>query len=89
MENPTKAIYYPAPTRPLERAEIQQAFAQFAAGDPIIVAFRQILAERLAAAVVDSTDPRLDVRGAGIAAGRITEIASLQQELANLPKIAK
>lgn len=77
----TKIIYYPAPATPLTREEIEHIFARFDPSDEIMVALRQILAERLAYATADSTEPRLNERFAGIVAGRIHEIASLQQEL--------
>ena len=85
MKSPT-VIFYPAPALPLTRDEIQHVFAQFAPGDPIMVALRQILAERLAAATGDNLEPRLNERLAGMVAGRMQEISSLQQEFETLHK---
>lgn len=80
MPRPTP-IFYPAPVTPLTIEEIKHTFSQFHAGDPIMVALRQILAERLAGATADNIEPRLNERQAGMVAGRMQEISSLQDEL--------
>jgi hypothetical protein len=79
-------IYYPAPEKALTNEEINHIFGLFAPTDPIMVAFRQILVERLVLATVDAVEPSLTERTAGMVAGRIQEISSLQQELADFFK---
>jgi hypothetical protein len=79
-----KVVYYPAPARAFNKEELRAIFAKFSPGDPVIQAFRQILVERLVEATVDSTEPHLTERTAGIVAGRTQEILSLQNELAEM-----
>lgn len=75
-------VYYPAPQTPLTSDDLRETFATLHRSDPLPRALNQILSERLAAATIASTVPKLTEREAGICAGRITEIAGLQAELA-------
>lgn len=79
-----KIVHYPAPARAFNKEELRAVFAKFSSGDPIMQALRQILVERLVEAMVDSTEPHLTERTAGIVAGRTQEILSLQNELAEM-----
>jgi hypothetical protein len=81
MKRPT-VVYYPAPAAALTSEDLRGTFATLHRSDPLPRALNQILSERLAAATIAVTDPRLSERAAGICAGRIAEIASLQAELA-------
>lgn len=83
-----KVIFYPAPEKALSPDEIKQVFARFSEKDDIMVALRQILTMRLANATQESTEPDLTERTAGIAAGRLTEISELQDELAGYHRAA-
>jgi len=82
MKRPN-VVYYPAPQTPLTPADLRGTFATLHRSDPLPRALNQILSERLAAATIASTTVRLGEREAGICAGRITELASLQAELAD------
>ena len=75
-------VYYPAASTPLSHADLRATFATLHRSDPLPRALNQILSERLAAATIACTAPRLSEREAGLCAGRIAEIASLQAELA-------
>lgn len=81
MKRPA-VVYYPAAATPLTPADLRASFAALHVSDPVPRALYQILSERLAAATIASTAPRLSEREAGLCAGRIAEIASLQAELA-------
>jgi len=82
MKRPS-VVYYPAPQTPLTTDDLRETFATLHRSDPLPRALNQILSERLAAATIASTAARLGEREAGICAGRITELASLQAELAS------
>ena len=71
MKRPT-VVYYPAPSAALTSEDLRGTFATLHRSDPL----------PRAAATIAVTDPRLSERAAGICAGRIAEIASLQAELA-------
>ena len=75
-------VYDPAPATPLTSEDLRATFATLHRSDPLPRALNQILSERLAAATIAVTDPRLSERAAGMCAGRIAELASLQAELA-------
>lgn len=81
MKRPT-VVYYPAPATPLTSEDLRATFSTLHRSDPLPRALNQILSERLAAATIAVTDPRLGERAAGMCAGRIAELASLQAELA-------
>ena len=81
MKRPA-VVYYPALATPLTSEDLRATFATLHRSDPLSRALNQILSERLAAATIAVTDPRLSERAAGMCAGRIAELASLQAELA-------
>lgn len=76
-------IYYPAPHTPFSPDELRAEFAKLSPRDPLARALMQVLTERLAAATVQATSPTLGEREAGHVSGRLSEIASLQAELAS------
>lgn len=76
-------VFYPTTGALLTRADMDQIFAQYSAADPIMVAFRQILAQRLAQATSDNIDTDLNERAAGMIAGRMQEVSEIQSELAS------
>lgn len=81
MKRPA-VVYYPALATPLTSEDLRSTFATLHRSDPLPRALNQILSERLAAATIAVTDPRLNERAAGMCAGRIAELANLQAELA-------
>ncbi len=84
MPSPRKTVvFYPSAGPLLSREEMNEIFAKFSPGDDIMVAFRQILAQRLAQATSDNIDPKLNERAAGMIAGRMQEVSEIQSELAS------
>ena len=69
-------VYYPAPQAPLIAADLEAEFQKLGRNDPLWQAFMQVLQERLAHATVDAA------AGEASAAGRLTELLGLQQQLA-------
>jgi hypothetical protein len=85
----TQIIYYPAPETVLSREEIALAVGAALDGNPkLLQAFRQLLAQHLAAATSEAAQSRMSEREAGHAGGRLAEILGLQHELANYVKAA-
>lgn len=87
---PSPVAWYAAPETPLGAGELAERIGAAMVLQPKLeAAFRQLLAERLASATVASVDGRLSEREAGIAAGRLAEIMSLQGELAKCRRMAE
>ena len=61
MKRPA-VVYYPAAATPLTPADLRASFATQHLSDPVPRALYQILSERLAAATIASTAPRLSAR---------------------------
>lgn len=80
----TKAVYFIETEKPLGREDIEKLFAKMGPRDPIPRALRQILLERVAAATVDVTAEKLTEREAGIAAGRLSELLAVVEQLTSL-----
>jgi hypothetical protein len=73
---PVSVVYYPAPTTPLTRDEMQEVFAKIGRHDALWQALTQLLQERLAQATVDAA------QGEAHAPGRLQELLALQQTFA-------
>ena len=83
MKNPS-VVWYAAPEKPLGAGELAEVLGLLLTTQPKVKqALRQVLGERLGRASLDSMDTRLTERAAGHGAGRMAELASLQNELAS------
>jgi hypothetical protein len=79
-----KEIHYHVVEPPQTQDEIQEAFSRVGRDDALARSLRWILQQRLANAVIASTEAKLTDREAGIAAGRIEEIMDLQAQISEL-----
>lgn len=77
---PTRVIFIRAP-RPMSDDQLRAAISSMDEDDPRWLAVNQLLDRALAAAVYDSSDPKLDASKGTYPGGRVAALSELKSEL--------